>query len=97
MEDSSNAAIYMNGHANMTVSSSRISGNNFGVRVSSYVYRQQSVIIEDTEMHGNSYAISVYDVHTLIIDNNIMRPSGRAIYASRCDIVQVRFLDFFSS
>ena len=95
MEDSSNAAIYMNGYANMTVSSSRISGNNYGVRVLSYVYRQQSVIIEDTEIHGSSYAISADRVATLIIDNNIMRPSGRAIYAARCDIVQVRFLDFF--
>ena len=57
MEDSSYAAIHMNGGANLTVISSRISGRDYGI----LVHGSQSnvlVIVEDTEIHGGGYGVS---------------------------------------
>ena len=60
MEDSSYAAIRVDGDANLTVISSRISGRDYGIRVSHGFQSNALVIVEDTEIHGGRYGVACY-------------------------------------
>ena len=88
MEDNSNAAIRVNGDANLTVISSCISGRDYGIRVSSYGSQSNVVVIvEDTEIHGGRYGVACYGRGIAIchvINSRLQMNLGQAVV---CDNV----------